>query len=158
MQDLVQGNTAFALDLYSQVSESGENVFFSPYSISTALAMVYAGAREKTEKEMAAALHFSLDQKNLHPLFSELQSHLNRLETKGILQLQIANALWIQEGYKLHDEFKALNNNYYEAGLNLLDFVRNTEKSRLKINKWVEKKTKGKIKDLLAQGNVDNGG
>lgn len=155
MQDLVQRNTAFALDLYLQVKKPGENVFYSPYSISTALAMVYAGAREETEKEMAAALHFSLDQKDLHPLFHELQSHLVQLETEGILQLHIANALWIQEGYRLHDEFKALNKTYYEAGLNLLDFVRSTEKSRLKINTWVEEKTKSRIKDLLAQGTVD---
>ena len=69
---LVQGNNAFAFDLYRQLSKREGNLIFSPYSISTALAMTYAGARGKTAEEMARGLHFSLPQERLHPAFGDL--------------------------------------------------------------------------------------
>ena len=155
MQTLVDGNTAFALDLYQKIRETKGNHFFSPYSISTALAMTYGGARSKTELQMANVLHFSLDQSHLHSTFSELQNYFQKVQEESEFRLNIANALWIQDSYELLSEFLELNRKYYEANLFSVDFKKDPEGSRLKINDWVEKKTEEKIKDLLGEGIID---
>src|SRR6516162_6003943 len=77
---LAEGNTAFALDLYSQLKAQPGNLFFSPYSISTCLAMTYAGARGETEQQMAKVFHFGSDQHQLHLAFGELQRSLKTAE------------------------------------------------------------------------------
>lgn len=75
---LVDGNTTFAFDLYRQLAGKGGNLFYSPFSISQALAMTYAGARGDTERQMADALHFALAQGSLHPAFNSLGLELAR--------------------------------------------------------------------------------
>jgi serpin B len=152
MRDLVQGNTTFALDMYHQVRAREGNIFFSPYSISTAFAMTYTGARSTTAEQMAEVLHFSFDPCQLHPAFHELQTHFNTLQESRPFRLNITNALWIQKDYALLQEFKDLNQKYYGANLFNLNFKGDPEGSRLKINDWVEDKTEGKIKDLLPGG------
>lgn len=156
LQTVVQGNSAFGFDLYQSLKENKGNLFFSPYSISTALAMTYAGARGETEKEMAQVLHFALDQEQLHTSFSELQSKLNAIQNKGDIELSIANSLWAQEGYHFLDSFLELNKKYYGAGLRFVDFARQTELARKTINAWVEEKTNNKIKELIKQGMINN--
>jgi serpin B len=155
MQTLVDGNTAFALDVYQKIRETKGNHFFSPYSISTALAMTYGGARGETEKQMADVLHFSLDQTKLHATFSDLQNYFQKIQEESEFRLNIANALWIQKSYELLSEFLELNRKYYEANLFRVDFKKDPEGSRLKINDWVKKKTEEKIKDLLGEGIID---
>ena len=152
---VVQGNNAFALNLYHQLKSKKGNLFFSPYSISSALAMTYSGARAKTEEEMAKVLHFSLKQKLLHPAFFKLQSRLNVIEKKGDIQLSIANSLWAQKEYHFLDSFLNLNKKYYNAGLKFVDFKAQTEQSRQAINAWVEGKTHNKIKELIKPGLLD---
>lgn len=149
---VVKGNTNFAINIYQKIHPESGNIFFSPYSISTALAMTYVGARSETDKQMAQALHFSLTQEQLHPAFSELQSELQKLQKKFNFKLNIANALWIEKSYKLLSEFLKVNQKHYDANLFHLDFKEKTERSRRKINDWVEKKTEGKIRDLLSEG------
>ena len=78
LSELVSGNTAFAFDLYQLINADDENIFYSPYSISAALAMVYAGARGTTEQQMNQALHFNLPQERLHPAFNSLDIELNK--------------------------------------------------------------------------------
>src|SRR5438552_473030 len=73
---VAESGTAFAFDLYGQVMGKPGNLFFSPYSISTALAMTYAGARSDTEKQMAHVLHFPGDQNRVHSGFGEVQRQL----------------------------------------------------------------------------------
>jgi serpin B len=153
-QSLVHGNTAFALDMYQKVRSTEGNIFFSPYSISTAFAMTYAGARNTTQNQMASVLHFSLDQCQLHPAFSELQAHFLQLQDSKPFRLNITNALWIQEDYELLETFLELNQKYYGANLFYLNFRENPEDSRVKINDWVEDKTEGKIQKLLPSGAV----
>jgi len=155
---LVEGNTAFALDLYAKLSSEPGNVFYSPHSISTALAMTYAGARGTTETQMADALEFRLPQSQLHPAFNWLDLEL---ESRGQgasgadgqpFRLRVANALFAQTGYHFESAFLdtlALN---YGAGVNLLDFVEETEPSRDKINAWVDEATEGRIDELIPQG------
>jgi len=152
LQTVVKGNSDFGFDLYQELKGGKGNLFFSPYSISTALAMTYAGARGQTEKEMAQVLHFSLEQNSLHSSFSKLQSHLNTIQNKGYIKLSIANSLWAQEGYRFLDTFLDLNNG---TGLNFVDFATQTEAARKTINIWVENKTQQKIKELIKQGMID---
>jgi serpin B len=149
LQTVVKGNSTFGFDLYQELKDEEGNLFFSPYSISTALAMTYAGARGQTEKEMAEVLHFSLDQEPLHSSFSKLQSKLDTIQDKGYTKLSIANSLWAQEGYHFLDAFFDLNKKYYGAGLYFVDFATKTEATRKTINAWVEDKTQQKIKELL---------
>ena len=154
MKDLVDGNTSFALDLYKSFCKQDGNIFFSPYSISTALAMTYGGARGDTAREMADALHFPFSQDSLHPAFSELRAHFIKIQKDKKIILNIANALWAQKDYEFDQKFLDLTKKYYDAGLFPLDFARDPDKSRITINEWVEKKTESKIKDLLKEGHV----
>ena len=87
---LVEGNTALALDLYGQLKTRPGNLFFSPYSISTALAMTYAGARGETEKQMSRVLHFGEEQRQLHAAFGDLQRQLTEAGKQAGIELNIA--------------------------------------------------------------------
>ena len=149
---VVEGNNKFAFDLYAQLKEADGNLFFSPYSVSTALAMTYAGAKGNTEAQMADVLHFVLTQESLHPVFSTLMQDFKADSEKSGFEFSIANALWSQEGYKFHQAFIDITKSYYEAGFKEVDFVKNTESPRQTINKWVEEKTKDKIKELIKPG------
>jgi serpin B len=147
-----RGNTEFATDLFAKLRDKGGNLFFSPYSISTALAMTYAGARGKTAEEMAKTLHFNLGQVHLHPAFAVLAANLTALGKKSGCELFIANALWGQRGYHFLPDFLDVNKKNYDAGVNEVDFIGHAEEARHTINTWVEKRTKDKIKELLQQG------
>ena len=152
---LVQDNSAFALDLYQKLLTSESNIFFSPYIISTAFAMTYAGARGETEKQMAKAMHFSLSHDKLHPAFSNLQDKLNKVQKKGRVQLHVANSLWPHNKYPFKEKFLSLVKKNYKTEITAVDYVRQTEKARKTINTWVEDKTSGKIKDLINPGVLD---
>lgn len=146
---VVEGNHKFAFDLYSQVGKGDGNLFFSPFSISTALAMTYAGARGNTEAQMAQTLHFLLSQEHLHPAYSGLMQELQAQQTQSGFELSIANALWGQSGYEFRKEFMDITAEYYDAGFKEVDFVKDTEQARETINRWVEAKTRDKIKELI---------
>ena len=152
VKTLVDGNTKFAFDLYAKLKEKEGNLFFSPYSISTALAMTYAGARGNTEKQMAEVLHFILKDDSLHSAFLELQTQLNAVQEKGEIELSIANSIWGQEGYDFLKEFLDIINEYYQGKVKLVDFIEACENARNQINEWVEQKTKDKIKELIKPG------
>jgi serpin B len=149
---VVRGNTKFACDLYAQLRSTKGNLCFSPYSISTALAMTYGGARGDTAKEMASTLHFTLNQQRLHPAFARLMRTLDGRDKRRSYRLDVANALWGQQGYRFLRAFEKLNADNYGAGLRRLDFVNDREKARQTINAWVERHTNRKIKNLLAKG------
>ncbi|MCK4359480.1 MAG: serpin family protein [Candidatus Cloacimonetes bacterium] len=152
VKTLVDGNTKFAFDLYAKLKEKEGNLFFSPYSISTALAMTYVGARGNTEKQMAEVLHFILKDDSLHYAFAELQIQLNAVQEKGKIELSIANSIWGQEGYDFLKEFLDIINEYYQGKVKLVDFIEACENARNQINEWVEQKTKDKIKELIKPG------
>lgn len=153
---LVTGNNTFAIDIYRKLSEEKGNIFLSPYSISSALAMTYAGARGDTAKEMANTLHFNLPQEELHQSFYNLSKLLD--STGKDYQLSIANALWGQKGYKFNQEFLDITNRYYGAGFKEVDYIdpNNRENARQMINKWVEDKTNNKIKNLLGPRDLED--
>jgi len=148
--EVVDGNNAFAVDLYAQLKSQQGNLFFSPERISTALAMTYAGARGDTAAEMAKTLHFTLPPKKLHPAMAALLRDRNAVH--GGYELKAANALWGQQGYAFLDDFLTMTRDNYGAGLNQADFKGATEDARLTINSWVEQQTENKIKELLQPG------
>jgi len=148
---VVKGNNVFALDLYGRLRQKDGNLFFSPYSISDALAMTYAGARGQTAEQMATTLHFALPAQRLHPAFGELIRSLNAGGKDRKYQLSVANALWGQKGYTFLPDFIRLTKDVYEGGLKEVDFVK-TEEARKAINHWVEEQTRDKIKDLIPEG------
>lgn len=163
LESLADGNTQFAFDLYGQLQSQPGNLFYSPYSISSALAMTYAGAEGGTAEEMAATLRFLLDQENLHPAFNALDQKLDLLAELEVpkdqgdpFQLNIANAIWGQQDFHFEDDFLDLLAENYGAGLRLLDYISQPEESRLAINQWVSDETKEKIQDLIPQGGITN--
>lgn len=139
IEAVVTGNNAFAFDLYRKLAQEGGNLFFSPYSISSALAMTYAGARGETARQMASVLHFGVPNERLHATFASLTEIFNASEKS--YQLAVANSLWGQIGYPFLPEFLGLVNNYYDAGFNEVDYVddENRERARKTINEWVER-------------------
>ncbi len=153
---IVQGDTQFALDLYAKLRGQDGNLFFSPYSISTALAMTRAGAKGDTAAEMDKVLHFTLPQDKLHAAFAALIKEVNGdpADKKRGCQLTTANALWGQKDYGFKADFIQLLNDDYGAGLNEVDFKTAHEAARKTINAWVEKQTNDKIKDLLHEGDL----
>jgi serpin B len=159
--ELVNGNSAFAIELYQNLKGGqGGNIFFSPYSISLALAMTYAGTEGETASEIAQAMHFTLPEERLHPAFDALDLSMADLgygakNATTQFKLNIANSLWAQDGFSILANFLDILAVSYGAGVNLLDFINSPEDSRTVINKWVDDETNGKIKDLLTQGSID---
>jgi serpin B len=158
---LVEGNSAFAFDLYQALRGREGNLFYSPYSISLALAMTYAGARNETAQQMADTLHFLLEQDKLHPTFNWLAAELASRgegaagkDEKGF-RLNIVDAIWGQEGYEFLSDFLDVLADNYGAGLRTLDFIAEPEESRVTINDWVSNQTEGRIEDLIPPGVID---
>jgi serpin B len=161
MAKLVTGNTDFAFSLYQSLVQTGGNLFYSPYSISQALAMTYAGARGETEKQMAETLHFTLPQDSLHAGFNQLDLEMAKRgqgakgkDEKGF-RLNIVNAIWGQKDYSFQPAFLNTLAQNYGAGLRILDFIKAPEPSRVTINDWVSSQTETRIKDLLPQGVIN---
>jgi serpin B len=157
LAELSAGNRAFAFDLYQAIRSEKGNLFFSPYSLSVALAMTYVGARGETEQQMAQVLHFTLPQDQLHPAFNALDLSLTGQSGEGF-RLATANALWAQKDYTFLPGFLdtiALN---YGGRVRLVDFIGPAarEQARQTINDWVSGQTEDKIKDLLAEGILTN--
>ncbi len=159
--NLAHSNSEFAFDLYRVFRESDDNLFYSPYSISQALAMTYSGARGETEKQMSDTLHFTLSQGRLHPVFNGLDIELSKRgegaqgkDEEGF-RLNIVNAIWGQKDYKFLPEFLDVLAENYGAGLRVLDFVNAPEESRITINDWVSEQTEGRIEDLIPEGSID---
>ena len=157
---LAAGNSTFALNLYRLLKQTEGNIFYSPYSISEALAMTYGGARGETEKQMAAALQFSLSQDKLHPAFNSIDIELAKRgegakgkDEKGF-RLNVVNAIWGQKDFKFTPQYLDLLAQNYGAGMRIVDYRNAAEQSRQTINRWVSDQTEEKIKDLLPQGSI----
>jgi serpin B len=158
---LVSGDNEFAFDLYQALKEEGGNIFYSPYSLSLALAMTYAGARGETEKQMADTLHYLLSRDTLHSAFNSLYIELGKRGegAKGKdgegFRLNIVNAIWGQKDYQFLSSYLDLLAENYGAGLRVLDFINSPNQSRETINQWVSDQTEGRIKDLIPEGSIN---
>ncbi len=158
---LAQDNTAFAFDLYQRLRSQSGNLFFSPYSISSALAMTYGGARTSTQSEMASALHFTLPQDRLHPAFNALDQELQSRATQALTDdkrgftLHVVDSIWGQKDHAFLPAFLDLLAENYGAGLRLLDFRTAPETARQTINGWVSDETNARIPELIPAGDID---
>jgi serpin B len=142
----VTGNNAFAFELFQKIFNEKENIFVSPYSISSALAMTYAGARNNTEAQMSKVLHFDLNQVNTHQGFSAINAVLNMAQAKDSIKLSVANAIWKNPG-AFNPEYLALTKKYYDSSV---FSIINADT----INKWVRTKTYDKIDKLVTSDDV----
>ncbi len=158
-ETVAASGNAFAFDLYQRLRADPSNLIYSPYSIAAALTMTYAGARGTTAQQMAGVLHISLPPDELHPAMAALHADLLAVEPADSgeepLRLSIANAVWGQQGYPFRAEYLDLLDEYYGAGLRLLDFVAAPEPARQAINDWVSDETEQRIEDLLPPGSID---
>jgi serpin B len=158
---------AFAFDMYGQLAAGDSNLFFSPYSIATALAMTYAGAEGATKEEMASALHFSLPEPALHAAFNALDLALeSRVKDVGEtdqgkptpgdgFQLSTNNAIFAQKGEDVHSAFLDVLAQNYDAGLFIAGFASEPERERMSINQWVSDRTEQRIRELLPRSSID---
>jgi serine protease inhibitor len=147
----VRSNTRFTLDLYRTQRNASGNLFLSPYSISAALAMTYAGARGATAVQMAHAMHFDLAPQELLPAFAALEMRMAEVERQGAVQLHVANRLWPHKDCRLLGEYVTLIEQSYGASLTSLDYL-HAEAARQTINTWAEEQTGHKIRDLVPPG------
>ena len=154
--ELSASNNQFAFELLQQMHKANpqDNIIYSPFSVSTALSMTYAGARENTARQMAAALHFGPNGEPFHSTFNTL---LTQLEAKSKpYTLHLANAVWLQHNYPLDRGYRSLLDKFYQGSFNQVDFIRATEAARLTINHWVEDKTDREIKELLQDNDLSS--
>ncbi len=151
--DIATANNAFAFDMYSMIKSDVENIFFSPYSIFTAMAICYDGAEGSTKEQMSNVFYYPLSKPVLEGSTKEMIDTIN--SDNDAYDLETANALWVLEEYPLNEQYVFNAENYYDGMIIPLDFAGQPEESRLIINSWVEKKTNDKIKDLLAEGSID---
>jgi len=154
LSEIVVSNNLFALDMYRELSKKeNDNIFFSPYSILTALSIAYEGARGKTAEEMRDVLHIPVDNTSRREGFRRLI--LDLTPKKAPYELHTANALWIQKGYPIKEDYINVVRSYYLAELQALDFSGDPEGARKIINEWVEKQTNKRIRDLIPSGAID---
>ncbi len=153
VKDVVKANNKFAFDLYHELSKKEDgNIFFSPYSISAAFAMVYEGAMGKTAKEIQDVFYFP--EKNvLRANFARIYNKIN--EYNKDYTMRTGNALWVQQNYPILEDYLDRVEKYYGGKAANLDFMREAEKSRQTINSFIEEQTNEKIKNLLPPGSVN---
>ncbi len=149
VKSIILANNEFAFDLYFKLKIREENIFFSPFSIFSAIAITYEGAKGNTKKEIEDVMGYPSSEFLRRPCMAKIYNEINEREKKYMLH--IANALWIQKNYRILKEFKEIARMYYLAEAENLDFVKESEKSSEIINSWVYEKTNGKIKDLISK-------
>jgi len=154
INNVVDANNQFALDYYSKLKDKDSgNIFFSPFSISGAMAMAYEGARGQTAEEMRSVFYFPEDNDLRRKEYSAIFDEINKGDKK--YKLSIANALWAQKDYQFLSDYLKTVEKYYGGKANNLDFQKDPEGSRVTINNWVENQTNNKIKDLIPSGAID---
>jgi serpin B len=149
VKSTVDGNTTFALDLYQKLKDKPGNLFFSPYIVSTSLAMVSGGARGQTEMEMTNILHFNLPSEKLHPAFRALAWRMDKIQRWNRIVLKPASSIWCQQGHEFAGTFLKLVRENYSAEARPVDF-KNPGMTAAEINRWIEEKTGHRIKGGIA--------
>lgn len=157
LQAVTLGINDLGFDLYKQLASQHKNIFFSPYSISTALAITYVGARDSTQLEMRNVLHVAVTDEGLNEGFSRLNKFLisgNVSASFGMPQIFQANSLWLQKNLRVLPGFQTAVNNYWKGSFKQVDFRSSPESARSMINSWVMERTQSRIADILQSGDV----
>lgn len=146
---------SFAIDLHKKLlpsEDKHENVFYSPFSISVALSMVFAGARSDTAKQISDVLHIKGNE-SLHKQFSDTLSKVLRYGPD--VELRVANRVVLDASFPILDTYVDLLKHAYSSSVSVVDFENDFEKARIEVNNWVEQATASKIKNLLVSGSLD---
>ncbi len=146
----VDGNSEFAWDIYQRLKGNG-NVFFSPFSISSALAMTYTGAKGKTADEMSKTMHFSTNVDSFSLAFNSILYNINKQANTDLVKVNVANSLWFSQKLKIKNEFTDNTKKYFGSESKVVDFD-SAEVVKNEINAWVESKTNKKIQNLILPG------
>ena len=154
IKSVVEANNAFALDLYQKLKDQPGNLFFSPFSISSSLAMTCAGARGQTELEMTNALHFKLPPEKLHPAFQSLTARMEKIQRWNRIVLKSANSLWCQNDHHFTADFLKTVRENYSAEAKAVDFINAGSAAADEINRWIDANTNHKIKSGLGPGQL----
>lgn len=173
VQELVLQSNVFAFDFYHEILQenAGKNLFSSPISVTTALAMAYAGARGETREQMKEVLRYTLEDEELHAAFGSLRETLNaRAENVDVesgdaydsddepvpFTLSLVNAMWGQTGYPFEEEYLSILETAYESELREVDYISAPEEAREEINEWVAGETGDRIDELLPEGSIND--
>ncbi len=152
---VADSNNLFTIDLFNRLRQEQGNLFFSPFSISSAMDMAWEGARGETASEMAKTLRIAIPRDSVGSEVRRLRERIDRNAQRNGYELAVANRLWGRKGKSFIESFLATMRDDYGAGLGELDFAREPDRSRDEINAWVEEKTKSKIRDLLPPGSIN---
>ncbi|MDI9632520.1 MAG: serpin family protein [Methanolinea sp.] len=157
-ETVVEANNRFAFDLFARLANDGEyrdrNIFFSPFSLSSALAITYEGARGETADEIRSVFHFPENRSAMRAGFARINAALNA--RPAAYTLRTANALWAEKTYAFLPDYIDTAERYYGARTTNLDFGNSPEESRATINGWVEEQTENRIRDLVPRGAIDH--
>lgn len=153
-QQAVEAINKTGIDLFLRLAQAnaGSNLNLSPYSLETALAMLYAGARGQTAAQMAQVLNFLPASDAIHADFAALLQALQAEGSSPGDQLSTANAIWVQQGFPINAEFTQLLQSDYGSAVKPVDFMDYVEQARQTINSWVSQQTQGMILDLIPGG------
>lgn len=152
IEETVEAVNEFGFDLYGRYCTDGDNIFYSPYSISTALSMTYEGATGETARQMQQVFHFLEHESERRSSTARIFNLLN--DREKAYQLHTVNALWMQKDYPIREEYISAVESYYGGSAECLDFMEEPDKSRIIINDWVEDRTNNKIQDLFPSGTI----
>lgn len=148
----VRGNTDFGFDLFRSLETEHPNLIFSPHSLSSMLAMLYAGARGETETEMAEVLRFEPGD-ILHPAMNrldlELTASVDRVDSESRLDLRVVNDVWLERSFSVVSEYLDVMGTHYGAGVRAVDFIGNADGARETINGWIASRTEDRVEDLF---------
>jgi serpin B len=163
LETLSHNNRVFAWAFYNEIRQNGDNIVFSPLSLSLALSMTLAGAETTTETAMIDALRLTLSEEEVYPAFNALllaieasQKETPSEEGEGYFELNIANSLWTQAGYEYQQAFLDVIARNYGTGIYNVNFVQDPEGARKAINDWVAEETMDKITDLIPPGAIND--
>ena len=153
--EVVTANNQFAIDMYQQINgkseQVDENEFFSPYSLSTAMAMLYAAAEGETKAQIQKTFHYPAPA-ILNPNSAALYNQFNKPNPD--YKLATVNDLWTQQGLTLNKSYLDTVQRYYSSQVTALDFEGSPDPARQTINKKIAEKTKQMIPQLLPKGSI----
>ncbi len=154
VSSLVDSLNDFSLDFYKEIiKENSGNIFFSPYSIYTALSMAYEGADGNTAEEMYNILKIEQADQITECSFGRVYNLLNKKQDG--YEISTANAFWAHKDYTFLESYLSLLKDYYMAEAYELDFAKNVESADT-INNWIEEKTHDKIKDMIQSSSLSD--
>ncbi|CAA6799336.1 MAG: Proteinase inhibitor I4, serpin [uncultured Aureispira sp.] len=149
---IIHGNIHFAIDLFQEIQSPKKNLIYSPYSVSTAFGMLYAGSQKETADQIQHVLHFpGANTKLFHKAFTEVND-LIFSASQDAITLHSANKMWLKEGFTANDGFSEMTKAFYRSDLG---YYKDAKNGSDKINKWVSEQTKGKIQDLLKPADLE---